>query len=323
LNLFPLVSLTHIAATLPLLWCAGLVQLLSTPPCIASDEEGSRPRQILHVGPGRELERPSEAAKVARDGALVTIDAGIYEGDVAIWRQSRLTLRGVGGRAQIRAAGRAAEEKAIWVIKGDLVEIENVELSGAQVRSHNGAGIRAEGKGLTIRNCRLHDNEMGILTNNNGDGLVIIEDSQIDHNRTDTETHGRLGHNIYIGRIGRFILRNSDVHDARNSIYNNRLLDGDGDSSYLIDLAEGGDAQVFGNELVQGPRSRNRTAIAFAAEAKDKTQSHTLSVFGNHFVNRGGSGTFVRNHSTATVELSNNIIEGNVTPLRGKGRILE
>ena len=80
---------------------------------------------------------------------------------VAIWRQNDLTLRGVGERPHLRAGGRAADGKAIWVIKGDRVTVDNLEFSGTRVPSHNGAGIRAEGAGLTIRNCRFHHNEMG------------------------------------------------------------------------------------------------------------------------------------------------------------------
>lgn len=111
-------------------------------------------RQVLSVGPGERFSRPSEAARVATDGALVEIASGLYEGDVAVWRQNDLTLRGIGPRPHLRAAGRAAEGKAIWVIKGDRVTVENLELSGAKVPSHNGADIRVEGAGPTIRDCR-------------------------------------------------------------------------------------------------------------------------------------------------------------------------
>jgi hypothetical protein len=172
-------------------------------------------QQVLKVGPTQQYTRPSQAARSARDGALVEIHAGNYEGDVAVWRQNDLTLRGVGERPHLRAGGRAAEGKAIWVIKGDRVTVENMELSGARVPSRNGAAIRAEGAGLTIRHCRFHHNEMGLLTNPSPNSVVIIEDSEIDRNTTETERHGRLGHNIYVNQARLFILRNSYVHGAR------------------------------------------------------------------------------------------------------------
>jgi hypothetical protein len=289
-------------------------------------------RQVLKVGPGQQFALPSQAARVARDGALVEIYSGEYEADVAIWRQNDLTLRGIGERPQLRAGGRAAERKAIWVIKGDRVAVENLDLSGARVPSRNGAAIRAEGEGLTIRNCRFHHNEMGLLTNPSPGSVITIEDSEFDHNTTDTERHGRLGHNIYITQAHRFILRNSHVHGARighqvktrarhNEISDNRIQDGDGWGSLLLDISEGGQAEVINNQFQQSALAGNRTAIGFAGEARDRSSpSHALRVEGNSFVNEGGAATFVRNHSSAVAVLRcNRLPERGVTPLRGPG----
>jgi hypothetical protein len=288
----------------------------------------------LKVGPGQQYTRPSEAARVAGDGASVEILAGEYEGDVAVWRQNDLTLRGVGERPHLRAGGRDAEGKAIWVIKGDRVTVENVELSGARVPSRNGAAIRAEGAGLTIRNCRFHHNEMGLLTNPSPNSVVIIEDSEIDHNTTDTERHGRLGHNIYVHQARRFVLRNSCVHGARtghqvktrarrNEIRDNRIEDGDGWGSLLLDISEGGQAEVANNHFQQSAQARNRTAIGFAGEARDRSApDHALRVEGNSFVNEGGAATFVRNHSSARALLRDNRLPARgVTALRGPGQV--
>ena len=291
-------------------------------------------QQVLRVGPTQQYTRPSQAARVARDGALVEIYPGEYEGDVAVWRQNDLTLRGVGERPHLRAGGRAAEGKAIWVIKGDRVTVENVELSGARVPSRNGAAIRAEGAGLTIRTCRFHHNEMGLLTNPSPNSLVIIEDSEIDRNTTDTERHGRLGHNIYITDARLFILRNSYVHGARtghqvktrarrNEIRDNRIEDGDGWGSLLLDISDGGQAEVVNNHFQQSARAANRTAIGFAGEAVDRSSpAHALSVAGNSFVNEGGAATFVRNHSGAPALLKGNRLPvRGVTALRGLGHV--
>ncbi len=290
--------------------------------------------QVLRVGPTRDLKLPSEAARVARDGAVVEIDAADYEADVAVWRQHDLTLRGVGGRPHLRAGGRAAERKAIWVIKGDRVTVENVELSGARVPSRNGAAIRAEGAGLTLRHCSLHHNEMGLLTNPSPNSVVVIEDSEIDRNTTDTERHGRLGHNVYVNDARLFVLRNSHVHGARtghqvktrarrNEIRDNRIEDGDGWGSLLLDLSEGGEAEVVGNRFQQSARAGNRTAIGFAGEARDRSSPrHALRVEGNSFVNEGGAATFVRNHTSALAMLKGNRLLGRgVTALRGPGSV--
>jgi Right handed beta helix region len=291
-------------------------------------------QQVLRVGPTQQYQRPSQAARFARDGALVEIHAGDYEADVAVWRQNDLTLRGVGARPHLRAAGRAAEGKAIWVIKGDRVTVENMELSGARVPSRNGAAIRAEGAGLTIRNCRFHHNEMGLLTNPSPNSVVTIEDSEFDRNTTETERHGRLGHNIYVNQARLFILRNTYVHGARtghqvktrarrNEIRDNKIHDGDGWGSLLLDISNGGQAEVINNHFQQSALAGNRTAIGFAGEAADRSSpDHALRVEGNSFVNEGGAATFVRNHSSSPALLKGNRLPvRGVTPLRGPGHV--
>lgn len=45
----------------------------------------------------------------------------------------------------------------------DVLYVENLELSGATVAGHNGAGIRHEGGDLIVINSRLAGNENGIL----------------------------------------------------------------------------------------------------------------------------------------------------------------
>jgi hypothetical protein len=292
------------------------------------------PPLLLEVGPGRALATPSAAARVARDGATVAIDEGDYIGDVAVWTQNRLTIRGVGGRARLQAGGRSAEGKAIWVIRGDGVLIEHFELSGTRVPDHNGAGIRHEGGSLRLRDCRLHHNEMGILTYNERRGELAIEDCEVDNNTTETEVHGKLGHNIYVGRIGRFSLRNSYVHDARighlvksraavSSVRENRLIDGLG-ASYLIDFSDGGAAEVVGNRMEKSAAAPNRTAIAYGPESSASSDDplaagRSLTVERNSYSVAGSPGTFVRNHLQTPVLLLDNRLPARVTPLRGEG----
>jgi hypothetical protein len=57
--------------------------------------------RVLHVGPSRELKVPSQAAKEARNGDIVEIDAADYRGDVAVWNQNDIVIRGVGAAGRI------------------------------------------------------------------------------------------------------------------------------------------------------------------------------------------------------------------------------
>jgi hypothetical protein len=288
--------------------------------------------RVLRVGPEYKLKLPSAAAAVARDGDRVEIEGGDYSGDVATWTQNRLMLIGVNGRPHLKAAGQAAEGKAIWVIKGRDVRVQNIEFSGTAVPGFAGAGIRVEGTGLSIRDAHFHDNQMGILTNNDPNSTLTIIGSRFYRNVVDYRRHGRLGHNIYVGRIARFELRDTDVYGAetghqvksrarRNKIIGNRIRDINGASSYLIDICEGGEAVIHDNDLLQAARAPNRTAIAFAPEAKDKSAPGSLTVSRNRFVNEGSLGTFVYNHANLQALLEDNRFSGRVRPLRGPGKV--
>ncbi len=94
----------------------------------------------LRVGPSEQLTRIAEAAKLAKDGDTVEILPGEYRGDVAVWQQKSLTIRGLGQRPVLIADGKSAEGKAIWVIRNGNIRIEIPR------------SAQAEGRGL--RWCR-------------------------------------------------------------------------------------------------------------------------------------------------------------------------
>lgn len=294
--------------------------------------------EVMRVGPTRLYKLPSEAARVAVDGSLVEIDAGLYVGDVAVWTQDDLTIRGVGGPAHIEAAGRAAEGKAIWVVKGDGVTIENVELSGCRVPDRNGAGIRLEGANFTLRHSVVHGNEMGILTGENRASDVLIEYSEFYGNTVDYRATGSLGHNIYIGRVRSFTLRGSYIHHASighnvksraatNRILFNRIMDEDtGNSSYLIDIAEGGDAYVIGNLLHKSATADNDALISYAAEGGRDNPERDFYVVSNTAVSEHAQGRLVRNHGVTVAGLFSNIFVGGLAlaegPTHGAGNVV-
>ena len=273
---------------------------------------------LLRVGPARQFTRPSAAARVARDGDIIEIDAGVYDGDAAVWKQHNLTIRGIGGRAHLRASGADAEGQAIWVIQGDNATLESMVFSGAAVPDRNGAGIRLEGAGLTLRDCYFHHNENGLLSGPRPDSEVLIEHSEFAYNGFGDG----YSHNIYIGG-GSLTVRFSYLHHAnvghnlksrarRNQITYNRIMDEiDGNSSYAIDLPNGGLAYVIGNVIQQGPATQNSTVVAFGAEG----YKHAVNEF--YFVNNtvvndlpaGGRFVFVRAGAGAA-RLVNNVFAG-------------
>jgi len=274
-------------------------------------------RRVLKVGPKEQLQRPSDAARVARDNDIIEIEADRYVGDVALWTQNGLLLRGVNGRPHLDSQGHTAQDQGIWVFRGNDIAVENIEFSGARSRSRNGSGIRFLGRNLTVRDSYFHDNEDGVLTYIAPEGDVLIERSVFVHNGAgDGQSH-----NIYIGKVRSFTLRFSYSHDsvkghevksrARiNRIEYNRLTDeDDGNSSYLIDIPEGGSAYVIGNVLEKGGRADNPNAISFAGE-NPKAEGGGLWVINNTFYNRLLDATFVANRSKMPVLIVNNVLGG-------------
>jgi len=281
--------------------------------------------RTLRVGPNKRYTKPSEAATVARDGDVIELDPVVYTRDAAVWQAHNLTIRGVGGRAHLKANGANAEGKGIWVIKGHNTTIENIEFSGAEVPDTNGAGIRQEGISLTVRHCYFHHNQMGILTGVNLKSDILIEHSEFAWNG---DRSGRT-HNIYIGQVRSFTLRYSYSHHAHighlvksrahtNYILYNRLADeADGNSSYNIDLPNGGVSYIIGNIIQQSPATDNATLVAFALEGPTNPLQE-IYVINNTFVNDLQTSTFIQVKMPPTVmKVVNNLFVGHGAVLTG------
>jgi hypothetical protein len=296
------------------------------------------PNRRLQVGPTRTgpntFTLPSAASASAQNGDVVEIDAGEYLDDIAVWRQNNLTLRGVGGgRAYMHSTQiipyvpggpDTANGKAIWVTAGQNTTVENIEFSGAKVPDENGAGITADGPGLTVCNGYFHDNENGIL---GGAGIVLIEYSEFNHNGH-CPLSGGCSHNMYINEATtRFTLQYSYSHRAHeghlvksraqeNHILYNRIMDEDGDASYEIDLPQTGLSFIIGNLIQKGTTFNNSGVITFGVENANNPV-HELYVVNNTIVNDSGSSVqflSVGGGFTPTIRLVNNIFASGSVP---------
>ena len=295
---------------------------------------GAQPSgRVIRVGPQRTVKRIADAARIARDGDIVEIEAGDYPMDVASWPQSGLTIRGVGGRARLDAAGASAEGKAIWVLKGDNVTVEHIEFSGARVADENGAGIRHEGPGkLVVRDCRFTANEMGLLSSNHPLAELVVERSEFDHNAVAAPRPSRdsIGHQIYVGRIARFTLRDSYLHHgmrghlvksrARESfLYHNRITDESGGrASYEVEFPDGGVAHLVGNIVQQAATTENPTLVAYGAESHRWPRNELLLVHNTLVDDSPQNGIVVRVFRRGSKVTSvNNLLLGTGTALAG------
>jgi hypothetical protein len=241
----------------------------------------------LTVGANAPIRTIAEAARLAHDGDVVEIQAGEYRGDVAVWLQNRLTIRGVGGTPVLKADGRIAEGKAIWVIRnGDFI-VENVAFEGARAEDGNGAGIRFERGRLQVRGCRFTDNENGILTANFPDADLTIEATEFSRA---PRHRGNLKHLLYVGRIAHLTLTGSRFRQgfegqlvksrARESfIAYNLLYDGPGgQAAYELEFPNGGLAYVVGNVIGQSSTTTNPVIVAYGAEGDVWTRNELYLV---------------------------------------------
>lgn len=235
---------------------------------------GAVAAQTIQVGPERALKTIAQAARLAKDGDTVEVDAGSYSADVAVWTQRDLKVRAVGGRARLLADGAAAEGKAIWVVRGGQVTVDGFDFEGAKVPGRNGAGIRFEEGRLVVKNCSFMHNEMGLLTSNNNEAELVIENSEFAHNsRPDGHNH-----NLYVGSIASLSVTGSYFHHgatghllksraSQNRILYNRLTDEPaGHASYELEFPNGGVAYVIGNIIGQSQKTENSALISFGAE---------------------------------------------------------
>lgn len=267
----------------------------------ARELPGDANRRILRVGPGEKIATVTEAAKLARDGDIVDIAPGEYRRQPAIWTQDKLTIRGQGHPVMI-ADGASAEDKAIWVVKGGAIRIEDIEFRGARVPEGNGAGIRFEKGQLTIERCGFFDNEMGILTANSPALTLEIRDSQFGQA---PKYDGTLHHLLYVGRIGKLTLTGSRFQQGyrghlvksrarENHVFYNLLYDGpQGQASYELEFPEGGLAYVVGNIIEQSERTDNPAIVAYGAEGGSWPENG-LYLAHNTLINDYSSGSFLK-----------------------------
>jgi hypothetical protein len=282
----------------------------------------------LSVGPGKTYAKPCAAIAVAKDGDVIEITGNTtYSGDVCSINRHNLTIRGVNGRPKIDAAGKNAADKGIWVVNGNNLTVDNVEMYGAKVMDANGAAFRLQGTNFTLRNSFIHDNENGILANANTNSDILIEYTEFGHNGNGT---GQT-HNLYIGHVKSLTFRYSYSHDAdvghnlksranTNMIAYSRFSStpwgqtgstASGQPSYEIDLPNAGTSYIIGNIIEQPAANQNANIVAYGEEGATNIGSD-LYVINNTFLNDFNDGVFlfVSGKVPTPAVIQNNIFGG-------------
>ncbi|MGO8691852.1 MAG: hypothetical protein ACLQLG_19695 [Thermoguttaceae bacterium] len=281
----------------------------------------------LKVGPGKTFARIEEANAQAQPGDVILVyprpRGQPYEKTAVFVRQRDLTFRAVPARGTRWVAisgkgfdysGAGSTPRAVFQFNrgADRCTLEGFELARAHNDSHNGAGVRInQANHITVRDCAIHDNDMGIMSN--GDGSLAtavgqrIEQCRIYRNGDPAEPG--YNHNLYLGGTS-VTLRFCEVcssltgHNVKSRAHSTRVEycyvhDAANRELDLVDAAETArshsDAVLLGNIIVKDPQcAGNRTVIHFGADG-GKGHDGTLYLAFN---------TIVTPFPAAVVELS-------------------
>jgi hypothetical protein len=292
---------------------------------------GAARADTLSVGPESAFTSVAKAARAAKSGDTVVIAQGTYT-ECAVWRADDLTIRGLGSGAQFE--GPICKDKAIFIIKGRNVTIDNITFENAQSGEGNGAGIRAAGQGLLVENSNFTNNQDGILTESDPESVITVRNSTFTHNGACLPPG--CAHAIYANHIASLQVENSRFMDtqfgiaiksraAKTEIVDSTIEDGpDGTSSYLVDIPNGGTLVMSGNTLERGAKAENHTAVVTIGEEGHLQPSDGIDIRNNSLTNDGHATVFVRNMTAAPAYLSANTLNGiAAVPLAGPGSVAQ
>ncbi|MCX7379037.1 MAG: hypothetical protein NTY94_20100 [Alphaproteobacteria bacterium] len=225
---------------------------------------------VLKVGPGEALPGPGAAARVAKDGDTIEFAPGEYY-DCGVFYQQRLTFTGPTDPATPAVlTDMTCQGKAILVIGGADVTVRHLTFARARVGDGNGAGIRAEGRGLTVEHSRFVNNQSGILSAPQPDATISVRDSVFERNGVAGE---RCVPTLDIGETARLVVERSrflgakacDVVRARGvgrtEVIDSRFEDGPGGEVRHLVLVEGGGLLVRGSSFARGPQAEAAAVV--------------------------------------------------------------
>jgi hypothetical protein len=276
--------------------------------------------RTLEVGPQRTLKTPSAAARVAEAGDQVVIDPGEYF-DCAFWRANGITIQAAPGDPVV-LTDRSCGGKAAFVISSNDVTLRGLTFTRMRVPDGNGAGIRAEGRNLTIEHCSFVNNQMAILAASQPTGTISITDSEFTDNGA-CSAGGCVGA-IGTGALARLRIERSRFGDPRGEatvasaqisssaqtleLIDNRIEDGEGASSLLVSFSGEGALTMSGNTLEKGPRIPDSRAAILATGA-GWSSSANVTLTGNTLVNRTGrSSVLLMDWTGGSPKLDRNVI---------------
>lgn len=267
----------------------------------------------LEVGPGKPYARIEAANEDARPGDVIIVharpDNRPYEKVAVQVTRPKLTFRAApaAGSRTVPLSGKSGEysgrgkiPRAIFQFNpgADGGVLQGFELFGARNATHNGAGVRIHrANDVTVRNCRIHHNDMGIMSN--GDGTPrsgvnqLIEHCHIHHNGSHEDPG--YNHNLYLGgtsvtlRFNR-IHHSLTGHNIKSRAHHTRVLycHVHHSANRELDLVESADTErphshavLMGNVIEKDPACKGNRAVVHFGREKNRKRPGTLFMLHN------------------------------------------
>ncbi len=281
--------------------------------------------EVLRVGPGQAFEAPSQAARAARDGDTVVIAPGEYF-DCAVWPQSRIVITGPEDPATPAVlSDTACQGKALFVVMGQAVTIRHLTFTRVRVGDGNGAGIRAEGRGLVVAHSRFVNNQSGILAADQPDDEIAVLDSRFERNGA--AAGPRCVATLQAGRLARLRIERSVFTDARacdmvrawatrTEVVDSRFEDGAGGAAGRMVALAGGSLLVRDSVFARRPLAAADAAI----ETRDLWGTAEVDVRGTVLENGSGRPhALVRHLAGGAVRLNGNRVGAGDVELDSSG----
>ncbi|HYW75887.1 MAG TPA: hypothetical protein VFA48_04605 [Gammaproteobacteria bacterium] len=223
---------------------------------------------------------PQHFIDAAKPGSTITIPRGTYK--TGIYINKPLTVNMLGARFMAPIQGKG---KVVVNAPGPVV------LNGLTVTSPPGchtncAGLRVEGAdyNVTLRNATILNQEMGILTANEG-GRLVIEDSDLGETGPHKQTD--LSHVIYAGWSDQLIIKNSKIHGShrlghlvksrarKTVIEDSQILAEHTRNSRLVEIPCGGRLKIINSVLQQSDQTDNPEFMRLGGGSKRVCAGHS------------------------------------------------
>jgi len=294
----------------------------------------------LEVGPGKPFARIEQANAQAKPGDVILVyplvNGQPYEQTAVSVRQRNLTFLAASssGSTHITISGRGFDysglgstPRAIFQFNAgaDHCTLEGFELTGAHNQSNNGAGVRInQANHVTIRNCTIHHNDMGIMSGGDGSAQTAvdqrIEHCQIHHNGDPSEPG--YNHNLYLGGTSAtlsFCEIHSSLtgHNVKSRAHHTRIQ-----YCYVhhsanreFDLVDAVDttrpeshAVLIANVIVKNPQCKGNRGVIHFGQDGGKAHDGTLCLWFNTVVTPFVSPLVELSAAGAKAELLGNLI---------------